>query len=260
MKILKITAWLATLLIAGAMALPAIAQDASTPDYLKTNDDTWHGLIEPYAWGVGINGDLTVKNQTISVDESFGDLVKYANFAGSLLGTVSNDHFVAYGQADYFSLSTSQLNNPPAPGEVTMKTYIYQVEAGYRFDGSNGKKYDLMAGLRTVSIHGTITLNPNMILPTGFYGSNTRNVTDAIIMFRPYIPLGANWAFSPTIDAGGGQSMLTYELWPQFQWKFADHWLASAGYRQLYYRTSNNNGIMWDGKFKGFMLGVGGYW
>jgi hypothetical protein len=247
MKTLKIATWLAALLVAGALSLPAMAQDNGEPAYLQTSDDTWHGLIEPYAWGVGINGDLTVKNQ-------------YTNLAGSLLGTVSNDHFVAYGQADYFSLSTSALNNPPAPGEVTEKVYIYQVEAGYRFDGSNGKRYDLMAGIRTVSIHGTITLNPNMVLPTGFYASNTRNVTDGIIMFRPYIPLGENWAFSPTVDAGGGQSQLTYELWPQFQWKFADHWLASIGYRQLYYRTSNNNGLMWDGKFKGFMLGVGGYW
>lgn len=265
MKALKISAWLAALLIAGAMALPAMAQDTGTPDYLKSNDDTWHGELMPYAWAAGIDGDLTLsgpngQQRTVSINESFSDLWKYTNLAGSVLGAVSYDHFVAFGEADYFSLSTSALNNPPAPGEVTMKTYIYEVTGGYRFDGSNGKRYDLMAGFRTVSIHGTITLNPNMVLPNGFYGSNTRNVTDAIIMFRPYIPLGESWAFSPTIDAGGGQSQLTYELWPQFQWNFAKHWAARFGYRTLYYRTSNNNNEMWDGKFNGVMIGVGGTW
>ncbi len=262
MKALKMAVLFTVLSVAGLFAMPALAQDNGMS---TSSDNTWHGLIEPYFWGPGINGDLTLSGpngnqQTVSVDQSFSDLWKYTNAGGSLLGNFSYNKFVVFGEADYFSLTTSELNNPPAPGEVTMKMYIYDVTGGWRFDGDKGKYYDLMAGFRTVSIHGTITLNANNVLPNGFYGSNTRNVTDAIIMFRPLIPLSENWAFSPTVDAGGGQSQLTYELWPQFQYRFAKNWLVSFGYRQLYYRTSNDKNQMWDGRLKGIMLGIGGTW
>ena len=153
----------------------------------------------------------------MSVDQSISDLLKYTNMGGSLLGNFSYNRTVIFGEADYFSLTTSELNNPPASSDATMKMYIYDVTGGWRFDGQRGEYYDLMGGFRTVSMHGTIALNPNTDLPNGFYASNTRNVTDAIIMFRPLVPLSENWAFSPTIDVGGGQSQLTYELWPQIQ-------------------------------------------
>jgi len=240
------------------LALPALAQDNGTLESgsSMSNDDNWHGELMPYIWSAAISGDLTVKNQTVSVNESSSDLWKYTNLAGSLLGSVSYNNIAAFGEADYFSYSTSALNNPPVSGEVTEKVYLYEASAGYRFDGDEGRHYDLMAGFRTMSLHASITLN----MTPSFYASNTRNVTDAVIMFRSYIPLSANWSFSPTIDVGGGQSQLTYELWPQFQWKIAQHWLMSFGYRTLYYRTSNDNNEMWYGKFDGVMIGVGGTW
>jgi hypothetical protein len=244
--------------ITSSLASPALAQDnaAFSPAIGVSTEAAWHGELMPYIWAAAVSGDLTVKSQTVTINESFSDLWKYTNLAGSLLGSASYNHFAAFGEADYFSYSTSALNDPPAVGEATLKMYIYEASAGYRFDGDNDRHYDLMAGFRTMSLHGIITLN----MTPEFYASNTRNVTDGIIMFRSYIPLSANWSFSPSIDIGGGQSQLTYELWPQFQFKLAEHWALRLGYRTLYYRMSNDNNEMWHGKFDGVMIGIGGIW
>lgn len=259
MKSTKAVAVLAAALMTGAIAPIALGSGSGgTADAgggVAAPDDVWHVEVMPYFWSLGIDGTAMVRNHGADVNLSSSDLWDYTNFGGSILGAFDKGHFASWGQIDYFSFTDSDLGNVPAGSSLDVKATIYTLGAGYQFQASKGKHYDLMLGLRTVSLDNTLNLNQN----GGSY-SGTRNATDALVILRPYIPLSKHWTFNPTLDVGGGQSDLTYELWPQIQYQFAAHWVARVGYRRLYYRISNDNGTGWDGSFSGLMLGVGGSW
>lgn len=258
MKSMRITTVFAVVLMAVTAAPVALGSgSASAADDGSAGavpDDAWHGEVMPYFWSLGIDGTAVVRGHSADVNLSSSDLWDYTNFGGSLLGAFSKGHFAGWAQIDYFSFTDSDLGNVPAGSSLDVKATIYTLGAGYQFWASKGKHYDVMLGLRTVSLDNTLHASGS-----GSY-SGTRNATDALVILRPFIPLSAHWAFNPTIDVGGGQSDLTYELWPQIQYQFAAHWAARIGYRRLYYRISNNNGTSWDGSFSGLMLGIGGTW
>ncbi|MGB7755331.1 MAG: hypothetical protein WBL23_04635 [Salinisphaera sp.] len=88
----------------------------------------------------------------------------------------------------------------------------------------------------------------------------TNETTDAVLVFRPSLPLQARWRFNPTMSIGGGDSDLTYELWAKFQFQIANNVAMRIGYRRLYYKIDNGNENKWDGSMHGIMLGLGAVW
>lgn len=252
MKRFNIAALAAVVVLAAVPVLSAHAMENT----MQFTDDAWHGEIMPYVWSTGVWGTLCAEQHCVSVKKSFSDLWDYTNFGGSLYGAAYKGHFTTYGQIDYFSLSKANFNNAPPGTSASMKVYIYTVGVGYRMNASKGRHYDFMLGLRTVSLNSI-----DLTIPGVINSSNSRNSTDALLIFRPYFPFSEKWSFSPTMDIGGGQAQLTYEVWPQVRFQFAEHWAMRFGYRRLYYRITNgNNVVQWYGSFEGLTLGVGGTW
>jgi hypothetical protein len=188
---------LAALLVAGAPVLSALAAE-----------DKWKGEVSPYVWMAGINGDATVRGQNVNVDYSFSDILDATDAAGSVLAVLQYGQVVFWGQLDYLSLDSDQLENPPVPGRLESETTITTLAIGYQFLGSAGKTYDLMLGTRKVSMDNTLTLNALSGSP--FRGE--RDISDTVIVFRPSIPLSEKWRFNPTLSYGSGDSEKTYEL------------------------------------------------
>ncbi len=130
---------------------------------------------------------------------------------------------------------------------------VATLAVGYQFQGSKGKTYDLLLGAREVWLDrelrqsgGTLTRN--------------RNLTDVVVVFRPSVPLSQSWRFNPVASFGGGDSKLTYELWPQFQYQISEHWATRLGYRRLYYDIRDDDANKWNGGFQGWVIGIGGIW
>ena len=86
----------------------------------------WAFELTPYLWTVGIEGDLTVKGREVDFDKPFTDLVEAVEIGGSLLGVLQYDRFLVWGQADFFAMSTDELDveDQPAGGSVDMDVFL----------------------------------------------------------------------------------------------------------------------------------------
>jgi hypothetical protein len=235
--------------IAGA---PFAARAADEPAFFVTANDTWSVEITPYAWLPGIKGDVTVRNFNAAVDQSFSDIFKSVKFAADALSIARYNNWLIYTQIDYFSLSTTQLDHPPSRGSFDTKDTFYLVGAGYRINGwASGQTFDFLLGVQGLHMDNKLS----------FYQlgsvSNTRNIVDAVFMVRPSFQLSQHWLFNPTMSIGGGDSKLTYQLQPQFQYQFNSTWEMRMGYRRLSYDVNGHRGNNIDVRMSGPLIGFG---
>ena len=112
----------------------------------------WKVEITPYAWLAGIEGDVTVDGQKADFDKSFSDLVDAVELAGSLLGVVQYNRFLLWGQVDYFSMSTDELDVEDRPQGGSLDSDLLLGELGQAEEhahraGETGEKLGLVHDL-----------------------------------------------------------------------------------------------------------------
>ncbi len=217
-------------------------------------DGGWKFELTPYIWGVGIDGDITVRGTKVEVDAGFDDLIDKVDFGGSFLAVAQKGQWVNWLQVDYFEISDDKNVDRigGAKVEVESDTLFLTVATGIQVDGwKKGQTFDILGGLRYARMDNELTISG--------VGSadRTSNIYDAVLVLRPSFPLSQRWRFNPTLSIGAGDSDLTYELQPQFQFNFTDTWAGRIGYRRLYYDTEGSSGNKFKGSFHGFILGLG---
>lgn len=241
---MRMGATILALLICGLSAGPALAADGG-----------WKFELTPYIWGVGIDGDVTVRGTEVDVDAGFDDLIDNVDLGGSFLAVIQKDRWVNWLQVDYFEISDDENVDRIGGAEVEVEsdTLFLTAATGIQVDGwMKGQTFDILGGLRYARMDNELTISG--------VGSadRTSDIYDAVLVVRPSFQLSRRWRFNPTLSIGAGDSDLTYELQPQFQFHFNDTWIARIGYRRLYYDTEGSSGNEFDGSFHGFLLGFGG--
>jgi opacity protein-like surface antigen len=228
--------------IAGVLAFSVTA---------KADDSGWKFEITPYAWLAGLDADVKVRGREFSVDKKFDDIVDQVDLAGSVIAVAENDRWEVYAQADYFSL-TSDDTRMGVKGEIDSDSYILTAGAGYQFNGPmEGSSIAVLAGLRHTSLDNSVTLS-------GIgSASRTTELTDALLVLRPSLPLTEKLRFNPTMNVGAGDSDLTYELQPEFQYNFTDTLAGRLGYRRVYYKEEKDSNNEFKGSFAGLIAGLG---
>jgi opacity protein-like surface antigen len=218
-------------MMAVALLMVASGSYAADPKGLQVE-------LTPYGWLAGLEGDITVNGQTAEFEKSASDLMEGLDVGGSLLAIVQYNRFLLWGQVDYFSLSTDELDveDQPVGGSLDSKMTLGEVAVGYQIDGwAENQTFDFLLGVRTL----------NMEVDLEVYGegihSKTTELVDPILVIRPSFPLFPSkikgLRFNPTLAiGGGGDSDLVYELQPQIQYDFNDNISARFGYRRVGYK------------------------
>jgi hypothetical protein len=239
--------------VLGIATAPCAVQAAdSDPAVFVTANDTWSFEITPYVWLPGLKGDVTVRNINVGIDQSFSDIFKAVKFAADGMAIARYNNFLIYSQVDYFSLSTTQLDNAPARGSLDTKDTLFLVGAGYRVNGwASGQTFDFLLGAQGFHVDNTLSLYQ--------FGSvsKTNTILDAVFMVRPSWQFSQHWLFNPTLSIGAGDSKLTYQLQPQFQYQFNSTWEIRFGYRRLSYNVNSDRGNNLDVRFSGPLIGFG---
>jgi outer membrane protein OmpA-like peptidoglycan-associated protein len=237
-----------------AAAVAATLAIATAPETLA-QEQSWLFEITPYLWAAGIDGDVNVGAQKVSIKRDFKDLVDALDIGGGLMAGAGYNHFGIVTQLDYWSLDSDNLDNSPANARLETDIFMAMLALGYRFGTDRaGRHFDVLLGARNLSMDNTLTLGP-----LGRF-ERDKDFLDPIIMVRPSFPLGKRWRFNPTMSfGGGGDSEKLYELQPNLTFQISEHVHLRFGYRLLHYETESDNGrTQWDGELEGFGLGIGG--
>lgn len=220
----------------------------------------WKGEIMPYLWYAGLEGDATVKGQDIEFEKSASDLVDAVEIGGSLLGVVQYDRFLVWGQVDYFSLSTDQLDAEDQPANATLesKMLLWELAAGYQIDGfMENQKFDILLGVRSMNLETSLEVDGH-----GEVASSDNNYTDPLLVIRPWVPLFPSMIkglfLNPTFAIGaGGNCDLVYELFPQLEYRIKDLVAVRIGYRTVGWKYNGDRVEDLNLRMAGLIFGIG---
>jgi opacity protein-like surface antigen len=241
-------------LLGTALLLPSLSAGAAEPP------PRFKLEVTPYAWLAGVEGDVTVNGRQADFDKSFSDIFDMVEVGGSLLTIAQYDRFIFWGQIDYFSMSTDELDvdDQPKAGTLDSSMLLGELAAGIQVDGwREGQTFDLLVGVRTLSIENDLDLR------NGTSTGKDQDLVDPILVVRPSVPLFPSkiegLRFNPTLAiGGGGDSDLVYELQPQIQYQVSENLAARIGYRRVGYKLdSDQNDNELDFSLSGLIVGLG---
>ena len=216
-----------------------------------TAQDEWSFEVTPYFWAAGVEGDAEVQGRDVEIDESFSDIFDAVDAGGGLMTVAQRGSFVVWGQFDYVGMDTDQLDPAPAGGSIQTDSFLGALAVGFQFKGPlEGSTIDLLGGIQYATIENDLEI-------TGVgSGDDTLDIVDGIIVVRPNVRLTEKWRFNPTFSVGAGDSDLTWEVQPNFQYQFSDNMALRLGYRRLHYDIEGDRGNTLDAAFQGLIVGV----
>ncbi|MDT8389486.1 MAG: outer membrane beta-barrel protein [Lentisphaeria bacterium] len=224
------------------------------------DQEGWKFELTPYAWLVGIEGDITVNGTKVDFDKSFSDLFDTVELGGSFRFGAEYDRFLVGALVDYFSLSTDELDveDRPQGGSLDTDMLLTEVAIGYRVDGwAEGQSFGLMVGVRNMHLENELKVNG-----VGTF-SRDNDVTDAMFYVLPSIPVFPSkidgLRFNPVLGIGAGDSELAYELFPQFQYNITENVAVRLGYRTVgwKFKGDNNDDNELNVRLSGLIVGLG---
>ncbi|WP_373504703.1 hypothetical protein [Aestuariivirga sp.] len=166
-----------TLLLASASVTPAAAADlAPLPDTSE-----WRFTLAPYAWGVGLSGDVGVFGRgPVDVDIPFSDILENLDFAAMAVAEAHNGTWGVFVDLNYTSLSAGKSRSRSlerdifeqfgATAEVSASADITEFFGTFmgqwRAVDSDNVTLDLMAGARYWHIDNDIEARASLTLAT----------------------------------------------------------------------------------------------
>ena len=240
-----------------AAAVAALAVQSAMPAAAEDADKCCFRLT-PYYWAVGIDGNLEINDEQGSTDIDFnqdiGDVTDNLEFNGSLMLEHNKGNWSNFAAVDYIKTENddTDINVAGSEIEVEADTLLATAATGYRFGAGGDSWVDLLVGVR----YGKIDLEFNEKNGPGSINGDG-DLVDGIVMLRPRVALGRNWAFSPTASFGAGDSDLVWELAPELVYtNNCCNLEVRFGYRTVNYEIEEGDAEA-DFSFQGPMVGLG---
>jgi hypothetical protein len=242
-KMIKIKTAIAAGLALVSTGIAARAADA----------DKWNVEVTPYLWAAGIDADLTIRGQEVTVDQKFKDLVEHVDAAGALLAVAEKGGWQVYGQGDYISLNVNDAQVGPLKADLDADTTILTGGIGPVFDGLFGEKSKIavLLGARYTHLRNEVTVMGKSS------GADNNDIVDGLLILRPRFNFTDKFRFSGTMNIGAGDSDLTYELQPELQYDITDAMSVRLGFRRVHYKEEFSDKSDFNGSMNGFLLGLG---
>ena len=218
-------------------------------------DGAWHLVVSPYLWFPGVHGTLGLRERTVSIHASPGDLL--SNFRIGLMGTADLRQKRLLLPVDVIWIRLGDDKALPFPGlgessaDVRASQFLLTPKIGYRVVDRDALKVDALTGFRYWHVGQNLQFNPS---GTEFSGS--LDWVDPLVGGRIQAALSPKVSVTIAGDVGGwgAGSEMDYQVAGLLGYRIKPLWTLQAGYRYLYvnYRSS----IIFDAATSGAMFGV----
>jgi opacity protein-like surface antigen len=251
----QLSPWVGSLIAAAVLVL-AVPASAQTPPPTKISP--WSFEVTPYLWAAGLNGDLSARGRSVTVDPSFGDLLKDLDFGAMLLAELRYERWGLLLDGFYIKMSKDgDTSGPLFSGvDVTSQTGMIGPSLSYRALLTPHFTLDVLAGARIWFVDTELDFKPGLV--PGVTVDQSKSWADPIIGLRFGWQFADKWYLSALGDVGGfgAGSDLTWQAFAGVGYRFNPRWSVTAGYRALAV-DFEKSGFELDVIMHGPVVGVG---
>jgi len=234
--------------------------------HLVAPDDEggWETTITPYLWTMGLDGDITIKGNTASMDVGFTDLLRSLDYGGQVHIETRRGDWAFFVNPSFFALSEDGNLGPIGlEGDLS----ILLGEAGvmhrvgeWQTDEGRAAELDLLAGIRHMNVDATLNLSAPGPMGIGTKLAADKGWTDPIVGARYIRPLSESARLMVQGDVGGFGvgSDFTWNLMALVSHEQGDGQRLWFGYRILDIDYSDGSGtsqFALDAQMRGLLFG-----
>jgi hypothetical protein len=213
------------------------------------SDDKVHVELTPYLVFGGISGDLTIKNQTVPVDVSGGDVLLHLQLGFMARSQISYNRWFAGADLAYVGLGASGLQQV----NIGVDQWASEALGGYR----PSKYIKGLAGVR----YNNITSKFRFQGPLALIRSGSYTWWDPFFGAQGDVPLGKKFGASARFDIGGFGvgSKIAVNAEPLLNYNWNRKFTTSFGWK-FFYQDYKNSGkgfeydLLVQGPFLGFTI------
>jgi len=221
--------------------------------------DTWHVAVSPYLWMAGLDADITIVGRTAQVNQSFGDIFSNLKFGimgvteirRGRIGFLTDMMWIKLG--DETSIPVANLNNT-LDVKSSLNSFTLTPYFAYRMFGNEHGAVDALGGVRYY--HAGTEIDAEVQNVGKQTVATTDNWVDVIAGGRFRVNLTPKLHAMFIGDAGGGGSLLSWQIVGGAGYKISQRWDLDLAYRRLYYNrpTSATSGL--EQTQQGLVLGA----
>jgi hypothetical protein len=216
--------------------------------------DKWHYSVTPYAWMIGLAGDVGVGRLSSNVDLSFSDILHHLNMAFMADADARKGPYVLGLDAIYSKLGAARaLAVRGDSGDLSLDQHmtILQPTGGYTI-GDSTWSVDFLVGMRYWNLSTALDVTGNRL-------SNERSMTQQWVDATG----GARFSWTPqakmhvvlAADGGGGGSKDTWQALGSVGYDAWEKWRLGVAYRELRVNYDRSN-FLFDTRLNGFVVGA----
>ncbi len=211
-------------------------------------ESAWQFKITPYAWALGLDGDVGAHGMKVPVDVKFTDVVDELDIGGMLSLEANNGTWGVLADGVYYRLD-DDTHTAAGPASAEVEEWILQGAAVYRVFKSDKTLVDAGAGGRFVDMDTDVSV-------AGVKGSATESWADPIVVMRVRQQFAKNCfgVLGGDIGGFGVASDLTWQLIAAAGYSFNESVSLLVGYRYLDY--DYDDGLVYDAASSGVALGL----
>lgn len=237
----------------------------------------WRATASVNLWATSVSGDINVRGNKASIDESFIDIVQDADSVFGINGRLElgKQRLSGYVDGTYMGLRYDNKGDPADPADVTNNITVIEFGAIFRAaewalgedtetekaDGAPPRRVlglDFYAGGRYMDV------GLDLDYASGREESRNRSWVDPLIGARTVIDLSESWSLTLGGDIGGFGvgSEFAWQAYGVFNYRF-DMWGADAalalGYRALgqdFAEGEDDSRFEWDIVLFGPVIGL----
>lgn len=249
------------IIIAAIFLLAAIPASAGTtlPELtntqaVATTGSGWQLRTALYAWGTSLDGDVTLRGNTLPVDAAFEDIFENLDFAFMGAVEIGNGKWSFLADLFYAELSTSNTRrNLEFNSELDQ--FIGNFVIAYNIIDLPDTRSDVYAGARVNSLDADLEILTNRV--GTFNGSNSKTWIDPIIGARFQQNFSNHYFIRAVGDIGGFSvsSDLTWQAMVGVGYHIHDAASVLLGYRGIG-TDYESGGFAYDVISHGLLLGL----
>ena len=230
----------------GWMMAAAVVMSCGT--LARAQEEAWTFKVTPYAWAMGVEGDVGKGNLTAPVDVDFLDAIDDLDLAGMLAVEARKGDWGILADMSYLDLSDDK-STAVGKIDVEVEQWILQAFALYRVKDEGKTTVDVGAGVRSMDMDNDIDI-------AGRDASATENWVDPVVVARVRQQFGPNCYGVLAGDIGGFDvaSKLTWQITAAAGYSFSETVSMLIGYRYLDYDYDDD--IVFDAETSGLGIGL----
>ena len=242
------------------IAVTFIAVTLLPQQAFSADQSDWDFNLAPfYLWAISIDGDIGIRERTVSTSVDFGDVWDNLNAVLTVrFDTLYRDKFGLLVDYNYLDLGNEKTTDA-INAEAGFKSQILNLAGTYRLQGGT-HTWDVLAGVRYTALEADIKLR-NL----GADVTRDQDWVDPIVGARYLYNINDSWAVRLYGDIGGFgvSSDLTWQALGVVSFQPWKHVAIVAGYRAIYtdYETgSGDNRFSYDSTVHGPLAGIDIRW